>query len=333
MGIEEEPDHGARRLILVHGREQARQMVEPEHKRLVDIAAEVMGDEAAKIGITYAGFCLTGLPHKRLKDDQPWEKRGHRVILSIEPGRLRVGRGASKLFGVPYGARARMILLYLQTQAVRTGSREVELGRSMRDWLNRMGLSWGGETGKALREQAARIAACSLKFYWDGDNASGFDKGGFVRSGLRFHRADDDGRQSDLWEDRVVLDEVFYETLRKHPVPLREAALRELSDRSTSLDVYIWLAYRLHTLKGPTPVRWAALREQFGTGYAKISAFRRDFLTALGQAVSAYPEARVELANEGVILYPSRPPVAPRLIAVSDPPYLRAAKAGADSGE
>jgi hypothetical protein len=319
MGSDEEPDHGARRLVLVHGREQARQMVEPEHKRLIDIAAEVMADEAAKIGITYTGFCLTGLPHKRLKDDQPWEKRGYRVILSIEPGRLRVGHGAAKLYGVPYGARARMILLYLQTQAIRTGSREVELGRSMRDWLGRMGLSWGGETGKALREQAARIAACSLKFYWEGDSSSGFDKGGFVRSGLRFHRAGDDDCQTDLWEDRVVVDEVFYEALRKHPVPLREAALRELSDRSTSLDVYIWLAYRLHTLKAPTAVRWAALREQFGTGYAKIGAFRRDFLTALGQAVSAYPEARVELADEGVVLYPSRPAVAPRLTAVSVP--------------
>ena len=45
-------------------------------------------------------------------------------------------------------------LLYLQTQAVRTGSREVELGRSMRDWMERMGLSVGGETARSLREQA-----------------------------------------------------------------------------------------------------------------------------------------------------------------------------------
>ena len=58
-------------------------------------------------------------------------------------------------YGVPYGARARMILLYLQTQAVRTGSREVALGRSMRDWMERMGLSVGGETARGLREQAA----------------------------------------------------------------------------------------------------------------------------------------------------------------------------------
>ncbi|MBL6459281.1 pirin [Belnapia sp. T6] len=316
-----EADGGVRKLVLVHGREKARAMVEPEQKRLVDIAAEVMGDEAGKIGITYTGFCLTALPHKKLADGQLWEKKGHRVMLVVEPGTIRMagGGGKSHHIGVPYGARARMILLYLQTEAIRRGSREVELGRSMRDWLGRMGLSWGGETGKALREQATRISACSLKFYWDGDNAEGWTKGGFVRSGLRFHdRLVTDDRQADLWEDRVVLDEVFWDALRQHPVPLREAALRELADRSASLDLYIWLAYRLHTLKKPTPVRWAALKEQFGSHYTVGRNFRRDFRLALAPAVAAYPEARVEYdeGDAGLVLYPSRPPVAPRLVAV-----------------
>jgi hypothetical protein len=319
MSMEGDAEYGVRRLVLVHGREQAKRMVQPEQRRLVDIAAEVLGDDAGRIGITYTGFCLTGLPHKRLPDDQPWEKRGHRVTLLVEPGRMRAGlRGMSKLCGVPYGARARMILLYLQTQAVRTGSREVELGRSMRDWLGRMGLSWGGETGKALREQAARIAACNLKFFWEGEDADGWTAGRFVRSGLRFHErsgaGEDDPRQTELWEDRVLLDEVFYEALSKHPVPLREAALRELSDRSASLDLYIWLAYRLHTLRDATPIRWGALREQFGTSYSEAHTFRRDFRKSLGPAVAAYPEARVEVAEEGVVLYPSRPPVALRLV-------------------
>ena len=127
-------DGGVRRLVLVHGRDVARSMVEPEQRPLVDIASEVLSDDAGRIGITYTGFCLTGLPHKRLADDAPWEKRGHRVRLLVEPGRIVRDQGPTKLIGVPYGARARMILLYLQTQAVRTGSREVELGRSMRDW-------------------------------------------------------------------------------------------------------------------------------------------------------------------------------------------------------
>ena len=312
-----EADGGVRQLVLLHGRDQARSMVEPEKRLLVDIAAEVMGDEAGKIGITYTGFCLTGLPHRRLPDDQPWEKRGHQVVLMVEPGRLRRGLGTAKLYGVPYGARARMILLYLQTEAVRTGSREVELGRSMRDWLGRMGLSWGGETGRALREQAARIAACSLKFSWQGEDTSGWEAGRFVRSGLRFHSHSDTPDQAELWEDRVVLDEVFYEALRRHPVPLREAALRKLANKSSSLDLYIWLAYRLHTLKTPTPIRWAALQEQFGGGYTEARNFRRDFKKALAPAVAAYAEARVEVEDDvGLTLYPSRPPVAPKLVAL-----------------
>ncbi len=319
-------DGGVRRLVLVHGRERARAMVEPEQRALVDIAAEVLGDDAGRIGISYSGFCLTGLPHKRLPDEQAWEKRGHRVTLLVEPGRMKRGPGAARMVGVPYGARARMILLYLQTQAVRTGSREVELGRSLHDWLGRMGLAWGGETGKALREQAARIAACSLKFFWEGEDASGWEAGRFVRSGLRFHAYGSDDRQGDLWEDRVVLDETFYDALRQHPVPLREAALRELADRSASLDLYIWLAYRLHTLSGPTPVRWAALREQFGTSYSELRFFRRDFPKMLAPAVAAYPEAQVGVGDDGVVLHPSPSPVAVKVVALGRPKTKRSSQ-------
>jgi hypothetical protein len=316
MSVEGEADFGARRLVLVHGRDQARRMIDADQKKLVDIAAEVMGDDGGRIGITYTGFCLTALPHKKLPDVESWEKRGHRVTLLIEPGKMKTGRGAATLYGVPYGARARMLLLFLQTEAVRTKSREIELGRSMRDWLGRMGLTYGGGVGAMLREQATRIAACSLKFFWEDDEKEGWTKGGFVRSGLRFNLARDEDRQDRFWEDRVVLDEVFYEALKRHPVPLREAALRQLSDRSTSLDLYVWLAYRLHNLKAVTPVRWAALREQFGSGYAKAGAFKRDFIKALAPAVAAYPEARVELADEGLRLFPSPPAVSKRFVVL-----------------
>src|SRR5690348_8772617 len=173
---ESDAAQGVHRLVLLHGRDRAREMVEPKARLLVDIAAEVLADEQQRIGISYTGFCLTSLPHKRLRDDAIWEKHGHRVTLMIEPGRMKA-RGRIILYGVPYGARARMILLYLQTQAVRTGSREVELGRSMRAWLERMGVAYGGETGKAFREQATRINACSLKFFWQGDAHDGWAAG------------------------------------------------------------------------------------------------------------------------------------------------------------
>jgi hypothetical protein len=119
--------HGVHQLVLVHGHERARELVSPKQRLLVDIAAEVMADERQNIGISYTGFCLTSLPHKRLPDDQAWQKRGHRVTLLVEPGRLTAAKGEIKLYGVPYGARARMILLYLQTQAVRTNCPQVAL--------------------------------------------------------------------------------------------------------------------------------------------------------------------------------------------------------------
>jgi hypothetical protein len=83
-----------------------------------------------------------------------------------------------------------------------------------------------------------------------------------------------------------------------------------------SLDLYIWLAYRLHTLTAPTPIRWAALGEQFGGGYSRQRDFVRDFRKALAPAVAAYEGAMVTVGEEGLTLYPSRPPVAPRLVAI-----------------
>jgi hypothetical protein len=77
-------------LVLIHGRERARELVTAKLRPLVDIAAEVMADESQRIGISYTGFCLTSLPHKRLLDDQTWEKKGHRVTLWVEPGRMKV---------------------------------------------------------------------------------------------------------------------------------------------------------------------------------------------------------------------------------------------------
>ncbi len=297
-------------LVLSFGRERARDMVEPRHRLLIDIAAEVLADEQQQIGISYTGFCLTSLPHKKLPDDQSWERHGHKVTLLIEPGTMR-RNGQVVKYGVPYGSRARMILLYLQTQAVRTGSREIELGRSMRAWMERMDVAVGGETLKSLKEQAARISACSLKFYWEGEEAESWARGGIVSAGLRFKGSDAD---ADRWDDRVVLDEVFWKALKDHPVPLQEAALRQLAHRSLAMDVYVWLAWRCHQLRDPIFISWPALSSQFNTSNKELKRFKPLFWEALRAATAAYPGSRVEVSDErddrqGIIVHPAKPPV------------------------
>jgi hypothetical protein len=170
--------------------------------------------------------------------------------------------------------------------------------------MERMGLAVGGETVRSLREQA-----CTLKFFWDGEDEMGRGgrRGAIVDSGLQF--AVGNSAQGTLWEDQVVLDPVFYKALRDHPVPLQEAAIRQLRDRSMSLDLYVWLAYRLHTLSKPTLISWTAIHAQFGAGFDKLFHFKPRFGEALAAAVAAYPEARVECGEAGITLHPSRPPI------------------------
>lgn len=162
-------------LIIQHGIEEARRQAVTKHERMViEAAFQVLSEDAEKMGFTYSGFALTSLPHKP-QTDLTWKRDGHNLTMLIQSGVDRSG----KPLGLPYGSYARFILLFLQSEAIRTGSREIELGRSMRVWLGCMGLSIGGMTYKKVNEQARRISGCSLTFFADRAGAQIKSRGGF----------------------------------------------------------------------------------------------------------------------------------------------------------
>ena len=293
-------------LILREGLEGARSRAESRAERqAVEAAAAVMAEEVSRFGITHAGFAMTSLPHKRIEEPL-WRRQGHRTTLLVESGRT----GAGNWIGVPYGSMARLILLYLQTEAIRTCSPDVELGRSMHAWLSRMDIPTGGKNYKLVSEQARRISACRLTFLTEVPGAELRQNGAFVQNAITL-TAEADERQRALWQDRVRLDDGFWRSLREHPVPVREEAVRAIGTRSLALDVYIWLAYRLHALTRVTPVTWTALHGQFGAGFKAVRQLKPTFRDALALALAVYPEARVDLDQAGVVLHPS-PPAVPR---------------------
>ena len=69
-------------------------------------------------------------------------------------------------------------------------------------------------------------------------------------------------------------------------------------------------------LPAPRLITWNALKAQFGTAYRKAYHFKNKWTGTLAMALAVYPDANVEVVDEGVILKPSRPPVAPRLVAI-----------------
>ncbi len=291
-------------IILREGVDEARRQAASKHERaLVEAAYKVLSEDADKMGFTYSGFALTSLPHKP-QQDLFWRREGHNVTLLLESGRDRAG----KPVGLPYGSYARFILLFLQSEAVKTGSREIELGRSMRVWLGTMGLSIGGTTYKMVAEQAKRISGCRLQFFTSRGEMEVMRHGGFVDGSISLAGVDVD--QPTLWNDRVLLNEEFYRALREHPVPVSEAGLRAIGPRSMVIDVYIWLAYRLHALTKDVSISWPGLHTQFGAGFSLIRKFRAHFIECLELAMAAYPEARLSVDERGVTLRPSRPAIA-----------------------
>lgn len=291
-------------LILLNGIEEARRQAVSKHERMVvEAAYQVLSDDAERMGFTYSGFALTSLPHKP-PETTTWRREGHNLTLVLQAGVDRQERS----LGLPYGSYARFILLFLQSEAIRTRSREIELGRSMKVWLGSMGLSIGGKTYRQVNEQARRISGCTLTFYADRTGAQIRSRGGFVKSEITMTHVV--GDQPALWQDRVMLDEDFYRALSEHPVPVSETALRAIGPRSMVIDVYIWLAYRLHALKRDVEVGWPALYGQFGAGFKSIKRFKQHFADCVALAVAAYPEARVSISTRGMILQPSRPAIA-----------------------
>jgi hypothetical protein len=289
-------------LIRTQGIEEARrQAVTKRERQIVEAAYQVLSDDEERIGFSYSGFALTSLPHKPI-EEQAWKREGHNLTLLLQGGLDRNG----KPVGLPYGSYARFMLLFLQSEAVKTRSREIELGRSMHVWLGTMGFSIGGKTYRIVSEQARRISVCRLTFYASRGGVEVLRNSAFVEGAIHFTDA---GDQPSLWKDSVRLDEGFYRALLEHPVPLSEGALRAIGPRSLVIDIYIWLAYRLHALKRDVEIGWPALHAQFGAGFDRLRRFRAYFLESLELALAAYPDAGVTLGERGLILHPSRPAV------------------------
>lgn len=296
-------------LILQRGIEEARREANggaPIERLCVEAAFQVMGDEGGRIGIAHTGFAMAALPHKKTAETV-WKRDGGAVTLIVESGLDSQLRPV----GIPFGSLARLILIYLQTEAVKTRSREVELGSSMNAWLGAMGVTVGGKTYQLVREQAHRISRCRLTFLRRAGAGERVTNGAFVRDAIL--GLDSTHGQMPLWQERVELDEGFYRSLIDHPLPLREKAIKAVSSRSMAIDLYVWLAYRLHVLERPLEISWPALKVQFGEAYKEIRFFRRDVLPSLELALAAYPEAHVTIDEKmGLTLYPSPPPVPER---------------------
>ncbi|HEY1576756.1 MAG TPA: hypothetical protein VGF82_06780, partial [Terracidiphilus sp.] len=83
-----------------------------------------------------------------------------------------------------------------------------------------------------------------------------------------------------------------------------------------SLDLYAWATRRVSYLGRPTLITWEALRRSFGAGYAETpqgrAKFRTKVLDALRRVCVVYSKLRLEIEDDGVLMFPSSPHI-PRI--------------------
>lgn len=288
------------------------------HHVLIEAAATIRDEPPPRIDFLHSLLCQIGLPRRRTPD-RVFERRNGYASILVEAGSLWDGSTWVEQ-PLPYGATARLIMVHISSEAVRTRSRTVEIGDSTRQFLTRLGMrSSGGQRGSytALMRQMRALAACRLTLGMQAEgSAVTLDAKPIRRFDAWLHH---DGSQRTLWPGALELSQEFYGTLVEHAVPLDPRALAALKHSSLALDIYAWLAHRLRRVAKPsgTKLSWRNLADQFGQEYTTTKDFKKQFRKAMRQALVVYPGARVSEVIGGVMLYPSRAPMASKRLHLS----------------
>ena len=299
----------------------ARLIMTPHQRRLLDTSVAIRSEPPERIDFLHTVQCQIGIPYRNPGDDvREWDRKQGTASLRIEAGSvIDPATGNFVHVGLPYGEKPRLVLIHLATEAVRTGSPVVDVEDSMTAFARSLGLETNGQQLRGLKDQLTRLAAATVRM-------GTVQEGRAVQVQTQFVSAFDlwfpkQADQRALWPSTVRLSEEYFQSLGQHAVPLDHRAVAGLASSSMALDIYAWLAQRLHRVPSGKPqfIAWELMYEQFGQGFARIRDFRRRFLQTLHHVAAAYPAAKLSADDRGLTLSHSPPPVPPR----SNTPRLR----------
>lgn len=279
-----------------------------QDRKLIDAGAEIAtnppsGDDMA---FTHAVLCQVGLPRAKVEGREFMRQSGAAWV-NVQAGYLDEGHGPV-LQPIPYGVMPRLGLAWVSTFAVRNKEREIPIGDSAAEFLRLMGMESDGRRYTTLRKQMHALAAARLQLGFKGRTYNGQPVQQFDA-----WVANKDTQQRALWPGVMLLSEDYYGSLIESAVPLDNRALHALKGSALALDVYAWLAHRLHRIEGRgVTLHWKSLREQFAQEYKGKDPdkdFKKEFLPVLRKVLAVYPQAKVKPVTGGVLLIGSPPPI------------------------
>ena len=216
--------------------------------------------------------------------------------------------GGNKL---PFGNLPRLLLAWLCTEAVRTGSRVLILGSSLSDFMDKLGMAPVGGARTRLRNQMDRLFNAHVSLIYEDENGR-VTVNSLIADSTAFWWNPQRPNQPSLWESKIELSEKFFNEIIRHPVPLDMNTLKALKRSPLGLDLYLWLVYRTFSLRAPQRLTWRQIYRQFGAHPAKASdnntvqAFRYKVLRELKKIKLAWKDLNYSMAPGVLNLSPSR---------------------------
>ena len=201
-----------------------------------------------------------------------------------------IAGGGNKL---PFGNLPRLILAWVSTEAVRTQSRELVLGKSLSDFMRSLGVySSSGGKHTRLRNQMKRLFNAHVQLiYKDVRGEANVSSSVADRSEFWWNERKPD--EPSLWESKIYLGEAFFNEIIQHPVPIDMNTLMALKRSPLGLDLYLWLTYRvftLHASRSTAPLLAAGLSAvRSGPGQGQRQPYRSEFSPRLPTRVEKDP--------------------------------------------
>ena len=218
---------------------------------------------------------------------------------------------------LPYGNLPRLLLAWVSTEAVRTGSRVLILGDSLSEFMRTLGVySSAGRVANRLRNQMDRLFNAHVSMIYE-DERGKATVNSLIARRTEFWWNPKRPDERVLWESKIELGEDFFNEIIQHPVPLDMNTLTALKRSSLGLDLYLWLVYRTFPLRAPQRITWRQVYGQFGVDPARASDrvtvrnFQREVLRELKKIKLAWTGLNYSTAPGVLILHPSTPAIAP----------------------
>ena len=276
----------------------------PIQKRLMDAAAfGAEQPDAQKLLYQHTVFCQTYLPYRNPGDEvREWERQNGNVHLEVRAGKaMHPEKRQLVKIGLPFGPKCRLVLMSINQLAVVKQSAHIEVEDSLTAFVRRiLNLDPKGRNIRQVKDQLTRLASADMTLGLVTDSAEGTEAHtGYIRVVENFNVwLPKDANQRVLWPSVIDLSPTYFNSLMQYAVPLDEAHIAALSHSALALDIYTWLAQRLHRIPIGKPARisWAALHNQFGQGYNSehMYKFRQVFRVALKEVLTVYQGARID---------------------------------------